>query len=59
MGCAFFLCVIVTDLYNFLIHEPNKILEVYKDILQKKKELFAEKSARHLVLKCKRKMNKI
>lgn len=40
MGCAFFLCVIVTDLYNFLIHEPNKILEVYKDILQKKKELF-------------------
>ena len=40
MGCVFFLCVIVTDLYNFLIHEPNKILEVYKDILQKKKELF-------------------
>lgn len=39
MGCVFFLCVIVTDLYNFLIHEPNKILEVYKDILQKKKEL--------------------
>lgn len=40
MGCYFFLCVIVTDLYNFLIHSQNKVKALYEDILQKKKELF-------------------
>lgn len=36
----FFLCVIITDLYNFLIHSQNKVGELYDDIIQKKKELF-------------------
>ena len=40
IGCFFFLCVIVTDLYNFLIHSQNKISELYDNILKKKKELF-------------------
>ena len=40
IGCFFFLCVIFTDLYNFLIHSQNKIAELYDNILQKKKELF-------------------
>lgn len=40
IGCYFFLCVIVTDLYNFLIHSQNKVRALYEDILQKKKELF-------------------
>lgn len=40
IGIFFFLCVIITDLYNFLIHSQNKVGKLYKDIMQKKKELF-------------------
>lgn len=39
IGIFFFLCVIITDLYNFLIHSQNKVGKLYKDIMQKK-ELF-------------------
>ena len=40
IGIFFFLCVIITDLYNFLIHSQNKVGKLYNDIMQKKKELF-------------------
>lgn len=40
LGIFFFLCVIITDLYNFLIHSQNKIEVLCDCIIQKKKELF-------------------
>ena len=40
IGAFFFLCVVITDLYNFLLHSQNKVGTLYKDIIQKKKELF-------------------
>ncbi|MGO5019901.1 hypothetical protein ACTQ32_09815 [Roseburia faecis] len=40
IGSFFFLCVIFTDLYSFLIHSKKKVNELYDDILSKKKELF-------------------
>jgi hypothetical protein len=39
-GICFFLCVIISDIYNYLIHSKNKVKELYKDIMQKKEELF-------------------
>lgn len=37
-GILFFGCVIITDLYNFLIHSQDKVGKLYNDIIQKKEE---------------------
>ena len=39
-GILFFGCVIITDLYNFLIHSQDKVGKLYNDIIQKKEEWF-------------------
>lgn len=39
-GCVSFLSIFFTDLYNFLIHKPGKVVKLYEEMMRKKANYF-------------------